>query len=227
MTYKHLLFDLDHTLLDFDLSEELALTQLFTERGVTDLSAYKAAYQAINKQLWRDLEQGLVSKKELVETRFAKTFAQFGQTVDGVDLARHYESCLGHQGDTYPGAQELLRVLQQRGYKLYAATNGITAIQTARLSVSGLSAYFDAVFISEELGFPKPDRRFFATIAEQIEDFSAQKTLMIGDNQIADIKGASDFGLATAFYNPNQVPLIDGVQPTYTVASYQELLELL
>ena len=36
MSYKFLLFDLDHTLLDFDAAEDVALTQLLKEEGVTD-----------------------------------------------------------------------------------------------------------------------------------------------------------------------------------------------
>lgn len=44
MTYKFLLFDLDHTLLDFDAAEDVALTQLLKEEGVADIQAYKDYY---------------------------------------------------------------------------------------------------------------------------------------------------------------------------------------
>lgn len=227
MYYKFLLFDLDHTLFDFDLAEDLALTQLLTEVGVAEIDRYKAVYLPLNKQLWQDLEAGRISKQELVDTRFAKLFAHFGQQVDGRVLAQHYVTCLRQQGQTYPGAAALLLTLKERGYRLYAATNGVTAIQEGRLANSRIGACFEQVFISEQVGFPKPDGRFFGAIAEQIDGFLPETTLMIGDNQIADIQGACAFGLDTVFYNPNHLPLKAGVEPTYTVSTYEELLELL
>ena len=74
MTYKFLLFDLDHTLLDFDAAEDVALTQLLKEEGIEDIQAYKDYYVPMNKTLWKDLEQKKIKKQELVNTRFSKVF---------------------------------------------------------------------------------------------------------------------------------------------------------
>ncbi|MGT2896691.1 YjjG family noncanonical pyrimidine nucleotidase [Streptococcus entericus] len=227
MPYTNLFFDLDHTLLDFDAAEEVALHLLLRDFNVVDLPAYHAAYQTINRQLWRDLEAGKVSKQELIDSRFARLFAHFGQAVDGRQLANIYETYLSQQGQTYPGAEALLLTLKAKGYKLYAATNGVATIQEGRLNCSGLVGYFEAVFISEQVGFPKPDRRFFEKIAEQVDGFSLSTSLMIGDNQLADIKGAREFGMDTVFYNPHHRELDDDSCPTYTVADYEELLKLL
>lgn len=227
MTYTHLLFDLDHTLLDFDQAEEVALTQLLLSAGVDDVTNYKAVYRLINKQLWQELEQGLVTKQELADARFYRLFAHFGTSVDGHLWGKRYETFLSQQGQTYTGAQALLSTLKQLGYKLYAATNGIAVIQKGRLEQSGLTPCFEQVFISEEVGYPKPDGRFFGAIAEQIADFSPETSLMIGDNQLADIKGAGDVGIDTVFYNPNHLALVTGVCPTYTVSDYEALLEIL
>lgn len=79
MFYKFLLFDLDHTLLDFDAAEDVALTQLLKEEGVADIQAYKDYYVPMNKALWKDLELKKISKQELVNTRFSRLFAHFGQ----------------------------------------------------------------------------------------------------------------------------------------------------
>lgn len=227
MVYVNLLFDLDHTLLDFDQAEEAALNQLLREFGVSDLPSYQSIYQAINRQLWRDLEAGKVSKQKLVDSRFDRLFAHFGQTVDGRQLAKIYETYLSQQGQTYPGAEALLLTLKDKGYRIYAATNGVATIQEGRLKRSGLAPYFEAVFISEQLGFPKPDRRFFEKMAERVDGFSLATSLMIGDNQLADIKGASDFGMDTVFYNPHHRELDDDVCPTYTISDYEGLLKLL
>ncbi len=91
MTYKFLLFDLDHTLLDFDAAEDVALTQLLKEEGVEDIQAYKSYYVPMNKTLWKDLEQKKITKADLVNTRFSNLFAHFGTEKDGVYLAERYQ----------------------------------------------------------------------------------------------------------------------------------------
>ena len=161
LSYKFLLFDLDHTLLDFDAAEDVALTQLLKEEGVVDIQAYKDFYVPMNKALWKDLEQKKISKQELVNTRFSRLFSHFGQEKDGSFLAQRYQFYLAQQGQTISGAHELLDSLIGRDYDLYAATNGITAIQTGRLAQSGLAPYFNQVFISEQLQTQKPDALFY------------------------------------------------------------------
>lgn len=139
MHYKFLLFDLDHTLLDFDLAEDLALTAFLKEQGVADIQAYKDYYIPMNKALWRDLEQEKLTKSELINTRFSRLFNHFGVDKDGVELALHYQQHIAQQGQTYTGASELLDVLTEADYELYAATNGIGFIQTGRLARSDIS----------------------------------------------------------------------------------------
>ena len=168
MTYKFLLFDLDHTLLDFDTAEDVALTQLLKEEGVEDIQAYKDYYIPMNKALWKDLELKKIRKQELVNTRFSKLFSHFGIEKDGVYLAERYQFYLAQQGQVFSGAMELLDSLIDRSYELYAATNGITTIQTGRMAQSGLAPYFNQVFISEQLQTQKPDALFYEKIGQQI-----------------------------------------------------------
>ncbi|MFC3928973.1 YjjG family noncanonical pyrimidine nucleotidase [Streptococcus caprae] len=227
MDCKFLLFDLDHTLLGFDAAEEVALQQLFEPYHVTNIAAYKVAYRRINSQLWRDLEAGKISKKELVDTRFSRTFAQFNQFVDGQELAQAYQQHLSQQGQIYQGADQLQTSLVARGYRLFAATNGIAAIQKGRLQASGLFSYFEQVFISEEMGTAKPALAFFEKIAEQIEDFQHEEALMIGDSLTADIQGGNNAGIDAVWYNPDNTVNDSKAKPTYVVENYQELLSLL
>lgn len=227
MTYKFLLFDLDHTLLDFDTAEDVALTQLLKEEGVTDIQAYKDYYVPMNKSLWKDLELKKITKQELVNTRFSKLFSHFGIEKDGVYLAERYQFYLAQQGQVFSGAMELLDSLIDLAYELYAATNGITTIQTGRLAQSGLAPYFNQVFISEQLQTQKPDALFYEKIGQQIAGFSKGKTLMIGDSLTADIQGGNNAGIDTIWYNPHHLENHTQAQPTYEVDSYQALLELL
>ena len=227
MTYKFLLFDLDHTLLDFDAAEDVALTQLLKEEGVSDIQAYKDYYVPMNKSLWKDLELKKITKQELVNTRFSRLFAHFGIEKDGVYLAERYQFFLAQQGQVFSGAMELLDSLIDRGYELNAATNGITKIQTGRMAQSGLAPYFNQVFISEQLQTQKPDTLFYEKIGQQIAGFSKQNTLMIGDSLTADIQGGNNAGIDTVWYNPHHLENKTQAQPTYEVVSYQALLELL
>ena len=227
MTYKFLLFDLDHTLLDFDTAEDVALTQLLKEEGVEDIQAYKDYYIPMNKALWKDLELNKIRKQELVNTRFSKLFSHFGIEKDGVYLAERYQFYLAQQGQVFSGAMELLDSLIDRSYELYAATNGITAIQTGRMAQSGLAPYFNQVFISEQLQTQKPDALFYEKIGQQIAGFSKEKTLMIGDSLTADIQGGNNAGIDTIWYNPHHLENHTQAQPTYEVDSYQALLEFL
>lgn len=227
MSYKYLLFDLDHTLLDFDAAEDIALTALLKEEGVEDIQAYKDYYIPMNKSMWKDLEQKKITKLELVNTRFARLFAHFGIEKDGAYLASRYQHFLSQQGQTYEGVQDLLDSLTDQGYELYAATNGITAIQTGRLMASGIASYFNQVFISEQLHTQKPDALFFEKIAEQIPGFTKEKALMIGDSLTADMAGGNNAGIDTVWYNPAYLENTSPAQPSYQVSSYQELLEVL
>ena len=162
MTYTHLLFDLDHTLLDFDRAEDLALTFLLEEAGVAsqELKVYKDHYIPMNRAMWEDLNHGLITKTELFHTRFSRLFEHFGKEVDGSHLAGRYQHFLSQQGQELPQADAFLADIKDRGHKIYAATNGVSFIQRGRLQVSSILPFFDDVFISDE-GGPQTVYRLF------------------------------------------------------------------
>jgi len=227
MSYIFLLFDLDHTLLDFDAAEDVALSHLLKEEGVEDIQAYKNYYVPMNKSLWKDLEEKKITKQELVNTRFSRLFDHFGINKDGSYLAERYQFFLAQQGQIFSGAIELLDTLTERGYELYAATNGITYIQTGRLEQSGIAPFFKEIFISEQLHTQKPDAAFYEKIGNRIPNFDKHHALMIGDSLTADIQGGNNAGIDTIWYNPHHLENKTQAQPTYVVDSYQALLEIL
>ena len=227
MIYKFLLFDLDHTLLDFDAAEDVALSHLLKEEGVEDIQAYKDYYVPMNKTLWKDLELKKITKQELVNTRFSRLFAHFGIEKDGAYLAERYQFFLSKQGQIFPGVEDLLKKLIHQGYELYAATNGITYIQTGRLEQSGIAPFFKEIFISEQLHTQKPDAAFYEKIGTRISNFDKHHALMIGDSLSADIQGGNNAGIDTVWYNPDHLENNTQAQPTYEVDSYQALLEIL
>lgn len=227
MAYTFLLFDLDHTLLDFDTAEEVALTQFLQDQGVQDIQAFKDYYKPMNQGLWKDLEQKKISKKDLINSRFAIAFAHFGREVDGEEMALRYQDYISQQGQSFPGAEDLLARLEKAGYQLYGATNGVTAIQEGRLAHSTIAPYFKEVFISEQLHTQKPEPAFFDKVGQLIPGFSKEETLMIGDSLTADIAGGNAAGIATVWYNPDHKENTSQVVPTYEVSTYQEIADLL
>lgn len=225
--YTFLLFDLDHTLLDFDTAEEVALTQMLEDMNFSDVQAFKDYYKPMNQGLWKALEQKKLTKQELVDSRFAIGFAHFGMTVNGAEMALRYQEYISLQGQSFPGAEEMLAELVQAGYQIYGATNGVTAIQEGRMAHSTITPYFKEIFISEQLQTQKPDPAFFEKVGQRIPGFSKEQTLMIGDSLSADIAGGNAAGIATVWYNPNHKENTSQVVPTYTVSNYQEIADLL
>ncbi|GGE26780.1 YjjG family noncanonical pyrimidine nucleotidase [Streptococcus himalayensis] len=227
MYYKFLLFDLDHTLLDFAAGEEVALTQFLEAMEVTDMASFKAYYKPMNQAMWKDLEQGKISKLDLINTRFSRAFAHFGREVDGREMALLYQKFISQQGQTFEGAVELLQELTALGYELYGATNGVTYIQENRMAHSPIQPFFKEIFISEQMGTKKPEALFYDKIAEQITGFTKERALMIGDSLTADVQGGNNAGIDTVWYNPQGLENHTSAKPTYEVSNYQELLTLL
>lgn len=229
LLYKFLFFDLDHTLLDFNGAEDTALTSFLEEAGVApkDIKTYKDYYIPMNRAMWEDLNHGLITKAELLRTRFSRLFAHFGREVDGAYLAGCYQEFLSQQGQELPQAHAFLSNVKNRGHKIYAATNGVSYIQRGRLQASSILPFFDDIFISDEVGAHKPSTDFFEKISDQVNDFHPDSALMIGDSLTADIQGGNNAGIDSIWFNPkglvNETPAI----PTYQVKNYQEILTIL
>lgn len=221
---KVILFDLDHTLWDFDLSELKALKEFFVFFNIENdkIDEYIEKYIEINTKMWKDFELGLISKKELSDTRFEKLFNYFNKKIDGIYAAEIYANILGKHGDVFEGTIELLEKLS-KDFEIYGATNGITKIQKSRLENSKIKKYLKKVYISDEIGYNKPDTRFFKYILDDL-NISNEDALMIGDNLSADIKGAIDSNISSIWYNAKDKEN-DLNLKTVEVKGYNKMLE--
>lgn len=195
--------------------------------GVEDRTAFKTYYKPMNQAMWKELEQGNISKTHLINTRFARAFAHFGREVDGQKMALLYQEYISQQGQTFDGAVDLLQQLLELGYELYGATNGVTYIQEKRMACSSIQSFFKEIFISEQMGTKKPEPLFYEKIAKRIPGFTKERALMIGDSLTADVQGGNNAGIDTVWYNPASLKNQTSAQPTYEVKNYQELLALL
>lgn len=225
LRYDTILFDADDTLLDFRKAEKEALQKVFTDEGFLLDDALYESYRIINQKLWDDLERGLISKRTLTSTRFCSLFSQFGIAADGVEFNRKYIKALREGGYALDGATDLCRELAKR-VRLFLVTNGIAKTQHRRIEKSGIKEFFSGIFISEEIGVPKPHRGFFDFVFSRIKDFDPGKTVIIGDSLAADITGGNKAGIATCWYNPGRRANETGVIPTYEIRELDEVWEI-
>ena len=146
--------------------------------------------------------------------------------VDAVDFNNRYMNTLGTRGFVLPGAVECVRTLSER-YRIHLITNGTASVQHTRLADSGLLPYIDGVFISQEVGADKPSPVFFDTVLHAIGDPDRSQLLIVGDSPTSDIRGGMLSGIDTCWYMPQEIQLPDGIEATFRVHSYEELLILL
>ncbi|ALS02879.1 HAD family hydrolase [Enterococcus silesiacus] len=226
MKFKTLLFDVDDTLLDFQLTEKKALQALFQEEELTLTDEIEATYKKINIQLWREFEQGKTDKKTVTDTRFSLLFAQLNKNVDGKKMGEQYRYHLSQGHDLLGNSKEIIERLQP-DYDLYIVTNGVAKTQYQRLNDSKMTTFFNDIFVSEEVGYQKPMKEYFDYVFERIPSFDREKTLIIGDSLASDIKGGNVANIETLWLNPSKQPATLDIQPTYEISRLDEIFNVL
>ncbi len=228
--YKHLFFDLDRTLWDFDKNSHETFNDIHSKYkleslGVGDLNQFISTFQIINNNLWDLYRQGGIKKEVLSVERFALTLDSFGISDETLsrNLASDYISISPTKKRLYPGAIELLEYLKNK-YQLHIITNGFEEVQHTKLAISGLRPYFTQVITSEDAGCKKPDPEIFR-YALKLADASADESLMIGDDPEVDIDGAKAAGIDQLLVDYEGV--YKSSVSTYAVKSLYEISEYL
>ncbi len=231
MQYTWLLFDADGTLFDYDAAEYQALRLTFAEFEIRFDPQTHKIYREVNTQMWLDFEQGTTTAARIKTERFTRLFDKLRSdglavaNMDSLEFSNRYLGNLGACTDLMPGAESVLQKLQS-GFRLALITNGLTVVQRARLSHSGLGSFFEAVVISDEEGVSKPDPAIFQIAFDRMGDPDKKEVLMIGDSLTSDIRGANAFGIDACWYNPEGKRPIPGVHFEYEIRSLTELLTL-
>ncbi len=226
MRYTTLLFDADGTLLDFSRSEDEAVRQTMLLAGIEPDDAKVATYSKINDGLWKMLERKEIEKSVLLYRRFELFCEHYGYSADARKMATDYMELLSQKGYLLDGARELLLSLHGK-VKMYIITNGVDFIQRRRYAGSGISELFDGIFISGELGFEKPDPKYFECVEQSIGKLSRENTIVIGDSLTSDIRGANNYGLDSCWYNPKAKPCGNVATPTYTALSFADVYSVI
>ena len=222
---EFLLLDLDDTILDFHKAERIALSKTFRDFGLEPREEVLELYHKINKWHWEQLELGVMTRDQVLVGRFDRLFQELGMEVDAAACMKRYEHNLSIGHYFLPGAEEAVKKLHEK-YRLFLVSNGTATVQHGRLTSAGLYPYFEQVFISQNIGYNKPDKAYFDRCFERIPGFAPEKALMVGDSLTSDIKGGINAGLKTVWVNPAHKNCGD-IRPDYEIEGLSDLEGLL
>lgn len=228
--YKHLFFDLDRTLWDFETSSKITFEYLFKkyeleQKGIENVGIFHQVYSKINEKLWDQYRNGQIEKEVLRDLRFKQTLDFFGIKDENLDksLGCDYIYYSPRNVSLMPFTMEILEYLHPK-YKLHIITNGFEEVQHVKLESSKMDTFFDTMTISEEVGTKKPDKRIF-NYALKKANAQLEESLMIGDDLEVDIEGAINVGMDQVFFN------VDGVahqkKVDFEIGSLSELKRFL
>ena len=231
MRYRHLFFDLDHTLWDFEANSRQTLDELYhslnlAEKGIHDFELFHKNYLVHNDKLWDRYRNGYIKVDELRWKRMWLTLLDF--KIADEPLAREmgvrFLDLLPTRKILFPYTFEILDYLSAKKYELHLITNGFEKTQHSKLKYSGLDKYFRHVITSEGSNSLKPHKEIF-DYAFQKTGATPEQSIMIGDSMDVDILGAMNAGIDQVHVNhlTNKLELINDQKPTYTVYSLKEL----
>lgn len=230
LKYKHIFFDLDRTLWDFDAAAEVAFERIYEKyhlksRGIPSAHEFHEVYHPLNEELWVLYRADKITKDELNRTRFMKPLEHYG--IHDVELADHLSEDYVYWSPRIvrlvPRTMELLDYLKPK-YHLHLITNGFQEVQHTKLNGSGLEPYFETLTVSEEVGVKKPNPEIFHYALRKAGAI-AEESIMIGDEMAVDIDGARAAGMDTVMFNPKREK-IEGNR-TFEVNDLREIMEIL
>ena len=228
-SYKHIFFDLDRTLWDFDKNSEESISDLFSKHKLelklqVDFPVFFKEYVIKNHELWAMYRKGKVTKDELRLRRFHHTFQRFN--LNDPDFALQfndeYIKLCSSKSNLIPNTLEVLDYLKPM-YKLHIITNGFIEAQELKIKNSGLSAYFENVIVSDGMGFTKPDKRIFYHALDEAKA-NPEDSIMIGDDYGPDIEGARAVGMDQIFFTKE---LTKNQEATYVVNDLIEIKKVI
>ncbi|HTD95106.1 MAG TPA: YjjG family noncanonical pyrimidine nucleotidase [Chitinophagaceae bacterium] len=228
--YRHLFFDLDHTLWDFEANARATLETLHDQlqlgaRGVHDFELFYRNYLVHNEMLWERYRKGFIKQDELRIKRMRLALLDFKIADEALSQQMNvlFLELLPTRTLLFPHTKEILHYLKDKGYELHLITNGFEKVQHSKLKYSGLDIFFNQVITSEGSNSLKPNREIFE-YAFGKANATAANSIMLGDTLEVDIQGAINVGMDQVFVN--HVNIETKLQPTYTVKTLKELEDI-
>lgn len=226
MHYDVILWDVDGTLLDFDYSQKISISRCLEEIGVKPEEEMTKRYAEINDGWWKRLERGEVKKAELLIGRFLDLFEEYHISCPDVEeFRRHYQQYLGSVYRYIDNSIEICRMLQGK-CRQFVVTNGVAATQLNKLKLSGFYDIMENLFISEQMGAPKPQRAFFDRVFESLPGVSRSRVLIVGDSLSSDMRGGNNAGIVTCWYNPGDEINTTEIETNFIIRNLKEVLQI-
>ena len=227
--YKHLFFDLDRTLWDFEQNSAKVLSDIFEinklNQYISSFNLFYITYNQINDKLWDAYRRGDIVKEIVRTRRFEMTLEELG--IFDKELAgtinNYYLTESPRQKILFPNTIEILKYLQGK-YSMHVLTNGFEEVQHVKLKNCGLTPYFDKVITSEKVGVLKPNPQIFKYALTET-GAKSQETLMIGDDLLTDISGARNSDIDQVYFNPKKTKHDENV--TFEINNLSELTDIL
>lgn len=236
MKYDNYIFDFYGTLCDIHTDENSEyLWQKMSEvycalKAHYDADGLKEAYySALNIQkekACKEYLKGYITKDELdnfesdVTLAFRKLYSDKGVFVSEyqvVETARKFRALSREYIRVYSGVYNLLRELEKQNKKIYLLSNAQSVFTRPEIEMLGLDDYFDGIFISSEQKVKKPGKSFFGKLIETY-GLDVRRSIMIGNDEEADIVGALQCGMDCLYIHSDISPCVYGkVKPTYIV----------
>lgn len=203
-TYKHIFFDLDHTLWDFDKNAEATLRILlkrFNLEQILPFDVFHEVFKKVTFELWEIHNRHEITKEGIRALRFPKILEHFdiNDSALAKSLELDYRDTCPKSGRLMPYARETLTQLSSRGFVMHILTNGFEETQHTKLLYSGIADYFREVITSESTGYTKPHPKIFEFAFEKT-GADPEESVLIGDNPETDIAGAKLAGMDSIFY---------------------------
>jgi len=233
--YKCLIFDADHTLLDYVADEYGAFERVYREIGMPTASLLLEDSRRFSEETWT--EAGLYDVDDpLIQTTYHKTyrshvsgifekiFEKYGNptSVTAEKAGALFLKALEEKGHPLDNAKAFLEEISKK-YTVCIATNGLSSIQRGRLKDF---EKLGRIYVSEEIGCIKPLPAFFKHILKK-ERASKKNCLMIGDSLRSDVAGAKSVGIDACWFNPERRENTSGIPTDYEISTLERLKKIL
>ena len=227
MKYKTILFDADGVLFDYRKAESFAFLKTFDFFKIKEnLDSIHKKYKTINAIIWREFEEKKITSTDLRVERFSRLFKVAHLKLDPAEVSKTYLTFLSGCSFLNEDAEEIVKYFYKK-CELAIITNGLADVQRSRIGNSRLASFFKMLFISEEIGYPKPHKEIFEFALRKLKNKNKKDVLLVGDNLVSDIKGGNDFGIDTCWLNLNMWNNKFDIHPMYEINNLLELKKII
>jgi len=231
MNIQHIFFDLDNTLWDHRKNAYLTIKDLFEKEEIglnyqIDFEEFHAVYHRVNEKLWEDIRDGIIDKEYLRKHRFYDTFSHFNIQDEQLSMyfEEHFLDRILNYNELVEGAAPILEYLKGKGYTLHIISNGFKEVTERKCLLSGIAPYFQTITSADTVGVRKPRPEIFE-YSLNLAQAAPEESILIGDDWIADIVGARNYGMGAIFFDVfNENPQEEGLKVIGHLLQIREFL---